>query len=118
MIHSVREYAFRALITFPKGGRMIQGWRSDFWYGTAGDGLWMIWPSFLDAAGVPLPDGSEVPNPCEALMYVVNDELRQSVHEKRIVVGLEFSLCEGRRIRARGKVLEPFSRVGPYLTSG
>src|SRR5689334_20520964 len=50
------------------------------------DGIYMIWPEFLDKAGNPLPEG-EVPYLGSAHMFILNDALRVQVHRQRIVVG-------------------------------
>src|SRR5579871_96944 len=102
---------FRARISFltaEEGGRQhscLQGYRPDFMYEDEPDRGWMIWPRFLDENGAVLADGSPIPMECEALMCILNDELRRSVHQERIEPGVRFRLCEGNRVVATGVVV-------------
>lgn len=84
-----------------EGGRSTpprQHVRWDFLY--AGDdplvdGVHMIWPEFVDAAGHVLPEG-EVPAEGVAQMFVVNRE-RTAFHHPRIRVGAGGFFMEGAR---------------------
>lgn len=59
------------------------------------DGVHMIWPEFVDAAGDVLPEG-EVPAVGMAQMFVVNRE-RTSFHQSRIRIGVRGFFMEGAR---------------------
>jgi hypothetical protein len=57
---------------------------------------------FLDEHGQELPKGAEVPQVSRAHFYIINAELRDTVHQAWLGVGTGFHLCEGaRRVAAR-----------------
>ena len=84
-----------------EGGRKelpFQHIRSDFLYegdNPREDGIWCIWPEFLSADGVVLPeDGRRVPAAGLADMYILNGDLRPE-HARRIRVGTRGFFVEG-----------------------
>ena len=68
-----------------------QGARCDFLYegdDPAIDGIHMIWPEFLDKKGqVILDKKKQLDMAGRATMWILMDEMRESVHQKRIKVG-------------------------------
>jgi len=58
------------------------------------DGIWMIWPEFLDDQGQPWPEGP-VPSEGVAHMFILNPANRVSVHRRRIQVGTKGFMVEG-----------------------
>jgi hypothetical protein len=94
------EVKYRFL-TQAEGGRsapLYQHIRWDFLYegdNPQKDGVWMIWPEFLDQSGRFLPDG-EVPTSGQALMFIVVPESTQN-HKKRIALGTKGFFVEGSR---------------------
>lgn len=94
-----------------EGGRRtspFNGIRWDFSYAEddCNDQLYMIWPDFYSATGDSLPADQTLPLGVElpARMMVVVDEMRASVHRKRIEVGTCFYCHEGPRRVAVGRV--------------
>jgi len=57
------------------------------------DGLFMIWPEFLDDEGNPRPEG-EVPPEGLAHMFILMPEMRPT-HRRRITVGTRGFMVEG-----------------------
>jgi translation elongation factor EF-Tu-like GTPase len=104
------KYSFKARITFlspEEGGRKTpcgQGYRPGFKYEDDPNHAWMIFPRFLDESGAEVPDGALVPKESDALMFILDDELRKTVHQERIKPGVRFFLMEGPRIVAKGVV--------------
>jgi len=96
--------AFEAEVRFltpDEGGRtgrhgpVRQGYRCDIHYDDdPTDLLWMIWPLFLDESGQELPKGAVVPDVSRANFYIVDDELRRTVHRQRLCEGTRFHLSE------------------------
>jgi translation elongation factor EF-Tu-like GTPase len=112
----VRPPDFEAEVRFlgpEEGGRKgppAQGYRPDLHFDDdETNELWMIWPRFLDPSGDELPDGALIPQCAKAQFYIVNDELRRSIHRKRIHEGLRFEICEGPRRVAFGRVTKILS---------
>ena len=70
------------------------------------DGIWMIWPDFLDANGESRSEAEELPvdSPLPAKMLVVSDEIREEAHRHEITVGTRFYCHEGGRRVAEGVV--------------
>lgn len=94
-----------------EGGRKtppFNGIRWDFSYGSIEEAnqVYMIWPDFFSPSGDSLPTDSPLPIGIELLarMTVVVDEMREEVHQARIVPGLEFYCCEGSKRVAIGQV--------------
>jgi hypothetical protein len=58
------------------------------------DGIYAIYPEFLDPTGSPLSDGP-VPYDGVAHMFVLNPEMREQVHRQRIAVGVKGYFVEG-----------------------
>jgi hypothetical protein len=83
--------------------------RCDFSYegdDVARDGIYMIWPEFEDAAGVPLPDKAAVPTAGTATMWIVVPEMRIEVHRKKARVGVRgFFMVGGTKI-ASAEIVE------------
>ena len=104
---------FKARIRFlrresgTRGTVRTQGYRCDFRYPDDEPGhAWMIWPWFLDHTGEPLPEGTPIPLEADAEMYILNPELGDTVHRRRIRTGLGFELVEGTRPVAESRVTE------------
>lgn len=100
------------LFSTEEGGRRtpaFNGVRWDFDYknNSRDLGSYMIWPEFLEETGeswpkdVPLPIGVEI----RALMYILDDELRESAHRERLLPGVQFWVIEGSRRVGEGWVL-------------
>jgi hypothetical protein len=79
--------------------------RWDFRYGTddISQGIYMIWPYFLDENGIPISDGVPLVGTYEAKMYIVALEMC-NYHYKRLSVGTEFFCHEGAAVMAKGVV--------------
>ncbi len=103
--------SFKARITFlspEEGGRKTpckQNYRPDLRYEGEHGQVWMIHPIFLDERGEVLPDRALIPKEADALMWILDDELRKSMHQQRIKPGVRFFLNEGPRVVASGVVL-------------
>lgn len=97
-------------LSIEEGGQQspwrAQGYRCDFSYKDDMEGYYMIWPIFLDDEGHPLAEGTKVyaAKPVNARMTIINDQLRASEHRKRLGVGVEFYLREGRNLVMEGVV--------------
>jgi len=80
-----------------KTGPPFQGYRSDWMYDgdTVQQGLYVIWPIFLDESGSILDTGALVAGEGRAQMLIVNDELRRSIHAKRLNLGVRGYFMEG-----------------------
>jgi hypothetical protein len=96
-----------------EGGRdapPIQGYRPDIHYDDdLPDQLWMVWPRFIDDEGQELPDGTIVPRLTRARFFIVNDDLRATVHRNRLREGLRFSINEGPKRVAECRVTRVLS---------
>lgn len=96
----VRYRFFRAEEGGLRTGPPFQGYRCDWAYegdDLAKTGVYMIWPEFLDAEGVPLPDGERVPRSGQASMWILSGELRKQIHCRRIQEGTRGYFMEGSR---------------------
>ena len=112
----VRPPDFEADVRFltpEEGGRKgpaVQGYRPDLQYDDdEPDEAWMIWPRFLHPSGNELPDGALIPQCAKAQFYIVNDELRRTIHRERIREGVRFHICEGPHRVASGRVTKILS---------
>jgi hypothetical protein len=85
-----------------EGGRASgspgQGYRCDWLYD--GDnvrktGIYMIWPEFEQEDGGIIPLGEHVPMEGTARIWIVNNELRNSIHRKRLKEGVRGFFMEG-----------------------
>lgn len=109
---------FKARITFlteELGGRRTpakQGYRTDFLYEDLRDG-YIIWPIFPKEDGTPFEDLAEIPMVVGAHMSILSNELRVSVHQQRIKIGLSFLVSEGSHVVARGEVVEILGLFDP-----
>ena len=104
---SVR-YRFFTAAEGGRAGAPRQHIRWDFLYhgdDPQRDGLYMIWPEFLDDAGKPLPDGP-VPYEGIAHMFILSDDLREQVHQRRLAIGLKGYFVEGPKRVAECEVTE------------
>ena len=84
-----------------EGGRKVtfQHLRCDFLYDGDDpevDGLYMIYPEFLDESGNPIKTDVIVPLEGRASMWIVVDEMR-TIHKERITVGTKGYFMEGSR---------------------
>jgi hypothetical protein len=111
-LHPPDDFEATIRLYGPKeGGRrspVFNGIRWDFAYaeGQPRDTLYMIWPDFFDTDGRSLPRDEPLPRGVElsARMTVIMDEMRESVHRRRIVPGVRFYCHEGRLRTAEGVV--------------
>ena len=80
-----------------RSGLPYQNYRSDWLYegDDISDGIYMIWPIFLDGNGNFIDAESQVPMEGTAQMYIVNEELRKSFHAKRLRPGVRGYFMEG-----------------------
>jgi hypothetical protein len=98
-------------ITEEKGGRTTlpaQGYRPDFLYAedNAQDGLWIIWPEFLDLNGNVITDKSiRVDLNGKAIMWIMNEHFTEK-HKARIKIGQKGFFMEGSRKVAECEVIE------------
>jgi len=99
-------------LTPTEGGRSSgpphQGYRSDWAYD--GDyieqtGTYMIWPEFEDETGKVIPQGQPVPATGHARMWIVVDYMKESVHRRRIAVGVKGYFMEGSKRVAEAEVI-------------
>ena len=81
------------------------------WDDDPSDLLWMIRPMFLDEQGQELPKGTDVPQVSRAHFYIVNAELRATVHQAWLHAGAGFHLCEGARRVAACRVATVFTHA-------
>ena len=94
-----------------KGGRTImpsQGYRSDIMYAEDKneDGLWIIWPEFLDSTGNLITDKSiPVDQEGKARMWIINEHFTER-HKTRIKIGQKGFFMEGSRKVAECEVIE------------
>ena len=72
----------------------------------------MIWPTFLDSDGHPLPSGAPVPAQADAHFTILDPALRDTVHRGRLRVGVILQLVEGTRPVADCEVTELFIKAG------
>jgi|SRR5580698_8701449 hypothetical protein len=95
------QFRGTSFFTSPEaGGRKglpHQGYRPDLSYKEGQFELFMIWPRFIDASLEEISDGSPITNPSRANFYIINQELRHSIHRDRIRPGTQFWICEGNR---------------------
>jgi hypothetical protein len=85
--------------------------RSDFLYDgddPTKDGIWCIWPEFLDPNGQALTESERVPAEGLADMFVLNDDLRVQ-HRDRIRVGTRGFFVEGPNRTAECEVVQVLS---------
>ncbi|MFN8853767.1 MAG: hypothetical protein ACK5XS_12225 [Armatimonadota bacterium] len=91
-----------------EGGRInppFQGYFPQFKYKNQVElSDWLVKPWFFDQSGQYYERGDLVPLEVSASFYILDPELRVSVHQKICQVGVEFVLREGSRITAHGVV--------------
>ena len=85
-----------------EGGRAVtfQHLRCDFMYegdDPERDGIFMIYPEFLDEHHQPLDKDAPVPLVGTATMWILAPEMRIEVHQSRITDGVRGYLMEGAR---------------------
>lgn len=70
------------------------------------DGIWMVWPDFLDESGESRSEEEELPVgiPLPAKMFVLVDEMRAEVHRNKATVGVRFYCHEGSKPVAEGTI--------------
>ena len=56
---------------------------------------WMVWPTFVDRDGRPLPPMTPVPRHTTAHFTILDPELRESVHRPRLSPGASFQMVVG-----------------------
>ncbi len=106
------DFAVRyRFFTAEEGGRASlprQHLRCDFLYDgddPQRDGIYMIHPEFLDDDGKPLPDGP-VPYEGVAHMFILNDDMREHIHRRRIALDVRGYFVEGAKRVAECEVTE------------
>jgi hypothetical protein len=93
-----------------EGGRKnppFQGYRSDWAYEGADiskEGIFMIWPEFLDSEGRVLSENVHAPETGRATMWIVVREMIEKMHGARIKVGTKGFFMEGGRRVAEATV--------------
>lgn len=91
-----------------EGGRInppFQGYFPQFKYKNQVElNDWLVKPWFFDQSGQYYERGDRVPLEVNASFYILDPELRVSVHQKICQVGVEFVLREVSRITAHGVV--------------
>jgi hypothetical protein len=76
---------------------LFQGCRHDIYLDDQpSEGNWMIWPRFIDDAGE-LPGDVPIPQISKAHFYIINEELRRTIHREWLHVGTGFHICIGNR---------------------
>ena len=112
-VHAPDFEAEVRFLTADEGGRQgpaMQGYRPDIHYDDdETDGLYMVWPGFIDDSGQELPKGTVIPPVSRAHFYIINDELRRTVHRQRLREGVRFHICEGARRVASCRVIKILS---------
>jgi translation elongation factor EF-Tu-like GTPase len=112
-VHAPDFEAEVRFLTATEGGRRsppYQGYRADIHYdGDKDDGVWMVWPRFIDDSGQELPDGTVIPPTSRAHFYIISGELRRTVHSERLREGVRFHICEGQRRVAACRVTKILS---------
>ena len=99
------------ILSIKEGGRAtpaFNGIRWDFKYAEddPSEGVWMIWPDFIDdgqnslSTDSPLPVGVDL----RARMTVIADALRVQVHRQKLKIGTRFYCHEGQKPVAAGQV--------------
>jgi hypothetical protein len=80
-----------------KTGPPSQPYRSDWIYDgdDVSDRLYMIWPIFVNDTGAVRDLNEFVPSEGIAQMHIVNEELRASLHAKRLKPGVRGYFMEG-----------------------
>ena len=87
--------------------RPFQHMRSDFRYPETfnDEGIWMIWPEFIDNDGNVILNFETLPESGRATMWIlVREEKYLKMHRERLKVGLVGELVVGSRVLARAKV--------------
>ena len=109
-----RQDDFEAELTIfseADGGRKtppLNGIRWDFLYDgdDSKDGLYEIWPEFIDSKGNAIPPDMPLVGTYRARMHILNRELAESVHRKRIKPGTKFFSMEGSHRVTKGVVVK------------
>ena len=94
-------------LTPEEGGRqgpVYQGYRPDMRYEGDVNELWMIWPVFIEEDGKVIAGDVPLSGRVHAQMYIVVDEMRTTIHRRRLSEGVKFFLHEGSRVVAEGVV--------------
>lgn len=104
-----RQFDFVVKYKFNDSRNIIpsQGYRSDFMYyeDKAEDGLWMIWPEFLDIEGNIITDKSKsVDSEGTSLMWIINLDMIDK-HKERISIGQKGFFMEGSKKVAECEVI-------------
>lgn len=98
-----------------KNAKPHQGMRTDFLYATDDpqcDGIYMIWPEFLDRNGLVITDTSPAAIALQgkANMWIVSDEMKP-YHHQRLKVGTKGYWVRGPYKVAKVTVIEMFNRT-------
>ena len=95
-----------------EGGRKKlphQGYRSDFLYkeDDVKDGIYMIWPELLDSNVIVIKN-KDIPieQVGKAFMWILNQDLKKSLHSHRIKIGTKGYLMEGTNKVAEVEVIK------------
>jgi hypothetical protein len=85
----------------------MPGYRCDFRYvGQTESNHWMIWPMRYFVSGAEVPEGTAAPHVVTVGFFILDRELRESIHCVRLAPGVEFELYEGAKLVARGVVTD------------
>jgi hypothetical protein len=111
-LNSIHDFEVKyRFLSFEEGGRKtgtpFQGYRCDWAY--EGDdikktGIYMIHPEFTDNDEKVLALNTQIPVAGIARMYILNKELRKTIHKKRIKVGVKGFFMEGNKHVAEAEV--------------
>ena len=85
----------------------IQHMRSDFKYSEEfnDEGIWMIWPEFIDQNGNVIRNLNVLPKSGKATMWIISREKEYlKIHRERLKIGLIGELVTGARTLATVKV--------------
>lgn len=66
--------------------------------------MWIVWPLefFTDEGDV--PEGQPAPQDAYARFWILDAELRETVHRPRLAPGIRLEIIEGRQVTASGVV--------------
>jgi len=97
------------ILTKKEGGRKtppFNGIRWDLMYpeDEPEDGVYMIWPEFIDAKGDAISQDIPLEGTLNARMHILNQDLAEKLHSSRIKIGSTFYCVEGRKKVATGSV--------------
>ncbi len=113
-----QEFDFEAEVHFDKNsGRQAppcNGYRPALRYeDQSPETSWMIWPLQFFTEDGDVPDDQPAPWDCFARFYILDRELRESIHRSKIRPGVKFYITEGWRVIGTGVVTRLLSIAEP-----